>query len=46
MFCTYGANVDSLKLVVEIMQCVWISGNPNNQNIGIAKWIDFETPQL
>ena len=50
MFCTDGANVGSLKLVVERivehLQCVWISGNPNDLNIMVAKWIDFETPQL
>ena len=50
MFCTDGANVGSLKLVVEIivehLECVLISGNPNNLNIVVAKWIDFETPKL
>ena len=50
MFFNDGANVGSLKLVVERilehLQCVWISGNPNNLNIVVAKWIDFETPKL
>ena len=50
MLCTDGANVGSLKLVVERivehLQCGWGSGNPNNLNIIVAKWIDCETPQL
>ena len=41
MFCTYGANVGSLKLVVERivehLQCVWISGSPNYLSIMVAK---------
>ena len=49
MFCTDGANEGSLNLVVEKivehLQCVWISGNPNDLSIMVAKCIDFKTPQ-
>ena len=41
MFCTDGANVGPLKLevkrIVEHLQCVWISENPNNLDIMVAK---------
>ena len=41
MLCTDGANVGSLKLVVERivehLQYGWGSGNPNNLNIMVAK---------